>query len=166
MQEDDKALLPESVIEHRYAVYSFVKAVHGDELLQPNDYLIESEKFGVPQRRHRVILLGIRADYDNPPHPVLEEIDTLYSFADVLGNMCPVRSRMSGNDEGPQEWRKRVSACLSEKALKTKDYRAVYDRMKAAVKEMPEKLGEGGQYLRGEWKPDELVSWLYDERRD
>ena len=26
------------------------------------DYLIESEKFGLPQARHRVILFGIRSD--------------------------------------------------------------------------------------------------------
>jgi DNA (cytosine-5)-methyltransferase 1 len=29
---------------------------------EPADYIVEAEKFGVPQARHRVIILGIRAD--------------------------------------------------------------------------------------------------------
>ena len=35
-----------------------------DELdnLRPKDYIIKAENFGVPQRRHRVILLGVRRD--------------------------------------------------------------------------------------------------------
>ena len=42
-----------------YRIRSLV--VDGEEL-QPQDYVIEAEKFGVPQTRHRVILFGIRSD--------------------------------------------------------------------------------------------------------
>ena len=41
-----------------YTIYSLVKPVEKDA-----DFLIKSEKYGVPQMRHRVILLGVRKDF-------------------------------------------------------------------------------------------------------
>lgn len=38
-------------------------AVRGDDL-RPSDYVLRAERFGIPQRRHRVILLGIRSDVE------------------------------------------------------------------------------------------------------
>jgi len=46
----------------RYNIYSFVKEVN-----QNSDYLIRSENYGIPQKRHRVILLGIRNDIKKTP---------------------------------------------------------------------------------------------------
>ena len=34
---------------------------------KPADYIVESENFGVPQRRHRVILLAVRDDISTEP---------------------------------------------------------------------------------------------------
>ena len=45
-----------------YAVLSFVQGTSDSEALEPGDYVIEAEKFGIPQKRHRVILLGVRED--------------------------------------------------------------------------------------------------------
>lgn len=55
------------------------------------DYLIQSEKFGVPQRRHRVILLGIREDIDVIPSilkPCLKEVN----LKNVIGDLPKLRS--------------------------------------------------------------------------
>jgi DNA (cytosine-5)-methyltransferase 1 len=49
-----------------YVVRSLV--VDGDEP-EPLDYLIESEKYGVPQCRHRVILFGVRSDLRRHDEP-------------------------------------------------------------------------------------------------
>ena len=42
-----------------YEVRSFVTR---EESLSPDDYVIRAEEYGVPQRRHRVILFGVRSD--------------------------------------------------------------------------------------------------------
>jgi DNA (cytosine-5)-methyltransferase 1 len=42
-------------------VNGMLKSTHGDKL-EPRDYVIQSENFGIPQCRHRVILFGIRSD--------------------------------------------------------------------------------------------------------
>jgi DNA (cytosine-5)-methyltransferase 1 len=41
----------------KYKIHSFVK-----DPLEDKDFLIKSEDYGIPQKRHRVILLGIRKD--------------------------------------------------------------------------------------------------------
>lgn len=50
----------------RYRIHSLVPPKSGmlDDCLEPQDYLIRAEDYGVPQSRHRVILVGIREDYD------------------------------------------------------------------------------------------------------
>tara|TARA_B100001059_G_C17835001_1_gene587431 strand:- start:4099 stop:5631 length:1533 start_codon:yes stop_codon:yes gene_type:complete len=44
-------------VDGEYTIHSFVKPVKEDK-----DFLIKSELFGIPQKRHRVIILGIRRD--------------------------------------------------------------------------------------------------------
>lgn len=54
------------LIDHQYSyrLYSFVKKCSSEEQLDPSDYVIKSEHYGIPQKRHRVIILGVREDYD------------------------------------------------------------------------------------------------------
>lgn len=56
-------------IRHNYRVVSLVCpspendiAAGHDAVTAAKNYIIETEKFGIPQRRHRVILLGLRED--------------------------------------------------------------------------------------------------------
>ena len=44
-----------------YQICSLVKPGVAEKI-DPNDFVIESERFGIPQSRHRVILFGIRSD--------------------------------------------------------------------------------------------------------
>lgn len=49
--------------KHAYTLYSLVVEAPENPLdLDPNSLLIEAERFGVPQTRHRVIILGVRGD--------------------------------------------------------------------------------------------------------
>lgn len=50
-----------------YKIYSLVVSKEDGTELDPMDYLIQSEQYGVPQARHRVILLGVRSDVDVKP---------------------------------------------------------------------------------------------------
>lgn len=53
-----------------YKLFSLVKAYSDDcSEPEPNDFVVRSEHYGVPQARHRVIILGIRSDiYKSPPN--------------------------------------------------------------------------------------------------
>lgn len=164
LPDTETAEMPSQDAGDQYAVYSFVQDAADELLLKPDDYLIKSEYFGVPQNRHRVILLGIRRDFDLGHHPILEPIDRPFTVSDVLANMRPLRSRMSKDDAGAEEWKAKVGRCLNNRQLKTKKFTQVRERMVRAVNQMASDLDYGGQFVSGDCRPDELSSWLYDPK--
>ena len=63
-------LILSDMVQAGYEVRSLV--VPGEpSSLAPSDYIIRSENFGVPQKRHRVILFGVREDRAHLTHDVL-----------------------------------------------------------------------------------------------
>jgi DNA (cytosine-5)-methyltransferase 1 len=78
-----------------YRIYSLTtEAVnfddHGNPIFNPRDYLIKSEQYGVPQRRHRVILLGVREDFGAPQN-ILQHHEEV-TLSSVIGNLPALRS--------------------------------------------------------------------------
>jgi len=97
-----------------YKIYSLVKKPNNKDLFgqvqykEDNDYLIKAEKYGIPQKRHRVILLGVRQDIDTEPD-VLKEADEQVTVKDVISDLPEIRSGLNRkftgyletvNDEG------------------------------------------------------------------
>ena len=86
-----------------YKIYSLVQKPV-DELFkdgnsQPKynlntDYLIKSEKFGIPQKRHRVILLGVREDIRRENIDILKE-EKEVPLKKVIGDLPKLRSGVS-----------------------------------------------------------------------
>jgi DNA (cytosine-5)-methyltransferase 1 len=65
----------------KYKIYSLVES----DIKHDKDYLIKTEDYGIPQKRHRVILLGIREDLNVIPKTLNnKEKITLKSVIDKL----------------------------------------------------------------------------------
>ncbi len=85
---------------HKYKIYSLTSSpINFDNEGQPiydsdSDYLIRSENYGVPQKRHRVILLGIREDIEIIPN-TLDEHSDLIKLEDVIGDLPKIRSELN-----------------------------------------------------------------------
>lgn len=95
----------------RYVIHSLVEPVsfrHGDDPAEVdlNAFIIESERYGVPQARHRVILLGVRADIPYDGGKYLRPSAVL-SVKDAIGALPSLRSRLS-KDDSPTAWRDEV----------------------------------------------------------
>jgi len=95
-----------------YRVYSLVA-----EAENPNsptyedstDFLIRSEKYGIPQARHRVILLGVREDIAQTPDTIpLAENEV--AVRDVLSDLPPLRSGFSKQNDNQKDWGKKISS--------------------------------------------------------
>lgn len=71
-------------------------AVTGDAKLTPGDFVLRAEKYGVPQRRHRVILVGVRKDVHERGFtlPTLKEASRV-SVGEAIGGLPPIRSGIS-----------------------------------------------------------------------
>jgi DNA (cytosine-5)-methyltransferase 1 len=73
-------------------------------------HVVRSEEFGIPQRRHRVILLGLRSDVRNARSakarmPLLQAADSRSTVASVLDGMPRLRSGLSKSRDDPSRWR-------------------------------------------------------------
>jgi DNA (cytosine-5)-methyltransferase 1 len=92
-----------------YEIRSLV--VGGDEL-DPKDYVIKSENFGIPQCRHRVILFGIRSDVvkttpelaTNPRMFLLKRDFHPVNVETALSGLPPIRSRISREEDSHKKW--------------------------------------------------------------
>jgi DNA (cytosine-5)-methyltransferase 1 len=66
------------------------------------DYLIKSEKYGIPQRRHRVILIGIREDLEVQKPEYLQQSEEI-KLKSVIGNLPALRSGIGREIIGENE---------------------------------------------------------------
>lgn len=90
-----------------YEIRSFIKKGNS-ETLQPKDFVIEAEKYGIPQSRHRVILLGIRKDA-GIYQPNLLSMTEPVSVRQTIDNLPKIRSKLSKKDS-IEAWREAIFA--------------------------------------------------------
>ncbi len=96
----------------RYVIHSLVEPVcfsHGDDpaAIDASAFVIKSELYGIPQARHRVILLGVRADIPYQGGKYLEQSAVL-TVDDAIGALPKLRSRLS-KDDSPSAWLNEVT---------------------------------------------------------
>ena len=95
---------------HGYRIFPLAAPVldqNPSDEQQPSDFIIHAERFGVPQKRHRVILLGIRQDLANrwdstlaiQPQGVSVELES------VIRDLPPLRSGFSKQENTQKLWR-------------------------------------------------------------
>ncbi len=94
-----------------YRIYSLV--VEAENLDNPEykdsaDFLIRSEDYGVPQARHRVILMGVRHDRDGVPN-TLQPLGRRITVEEVISDLPPLRSGFSKRPDNQNDWNKTVT---------------------------------------------------------
>jgi DNA (cytosine-5)-methyltransferase 1 len=76
---------------------------------RPSDFIVRAESFGVPQRRHRVIIVGIRHDLVTGAAGATVPVSgTPRTLGETIGMMPTLRSGISRGDD-PDVWRDKVS---------------------------------------------------------
>lgn len=118
---DPHKALGESGSGRRYRICSLVDPQsfgpnEDVEKIDPHAFVIKSERYGVPQARHRVILLGVALDEKGeiPRHSLLNEIKGRVSVGQVLGGLPKIRSRLSRGLDNADAWYDQVINQLSE----------------------------------------------------
>ncbi len=91
----------------RYRIHSIVSETHFEEGMDPvsidaNDFVVRSELYGIPQARHRVILVGVREDV-HLALPRLAPTRERVSVRDAISELPRLRSRLSSSDD-PANW--------------------------------------------------------------
>jgi DNA (cytosine-5)-methyltransferase 1 len=88
-----------------------------EPVLLPTDFVIRSEDFGLPQARHRVIVVGIRKDVLDKPialrlDQLIKRWNRKSTVADVLKGMPKLRSGLS-RDDSIQNWGNAVKSAAA-----------------------------------------------------
>ena len=97
--QNPQSVFPDSV-PVRYRIYSLSTEVpeydeNGNPIYKNDrDYLIRSEEYGIPQNRHRVILLGIRDDIQVQPQ-ILSKNNNEQTLKNIIGQLPKLRSGVS-----------------------------------------------------------------------
>lgn len=62
--------------------------------IRHDDFVIHAEKHGIPQRRHRLIVIGVRSDFDIVPE-LIEAQENMSTVLDAIQDLPKVRSALS-----------------------------------------------------------------------
>jgi DNA (cytosine-5)-methyltransferase 1 len=152
-----------------YKIRSFVVDGDGEEL-NPNDFVIEAERYGIPQMRHRVILFGIRSDLAAPLHNIIQPAKGSVPVSVALAGLPPLRSRLSREPDSAEAWH----AVLKEATHTLKGWRnevssEVKEEMRAAAAAASKHTSYGSCFEErkvetGTLMPPSLRSWFLDPK--
>lgn len=148
--------------------------------IQPRSFVVEAERQGVPQARHRVIIVGIRRDLlegrEDVPLPNLRHTDDTATVRDVLDLMPKLRSGLSsrgGTRDDMNDWKAVVAraACslLDEDVPLVGEARiafrnALKNVSSASQIKVSRRIADQGGTEFPPSCPSDLVEWLQDRR--
>ena len=143
-----------------YRILSFVK---GSEIERPRDYLIECEKFEIPQARHRVILLGIREDVWGSLNgaPLCLEEKTPVTVKQVIKRMPGLRSGFSKGKYSKERWKRYFSIMQEQNWVRVLDPE-LQGAVVAACKKLESEVLERKHHRKGSYPPDKHAEWFVD----
>ncbi|RKQ57833.1 DNA (cytosine-5)-methyltransferase 1 [Vogesella indigofera] len=160
--------------------YRIVSLVHditfrdGDDPAQLDaaKYIIRAEEHGIPQARHRVILLGIREDHY---HKDLQKLDSTLPVGvkEVIDNLPPLRSQLSKQKDSAELWVSYVRQQLGQLAVaaarQSEQATALVTSLRKTVDQVGNFIDTGGTRLpkkaeTGNTGHAHLDTWLLDPR--
>ena len=115
LSDPDEAIL--GVSGSGYRIYSlamptvFERGMNPEEI-NAHDYIVRAEQYGIPQARHRVILLGVREDINITPDLLKKTTEVTVSH--VITDLPKIRSRLSKESDSPEQWALLVKKHLQE----------------------------------------------------
>ena len=151
---------------HRYRICSLA----GDDLFGGGgvaDYVVRAEEFGIPQARHRVILLGIREDMDTPRSPTLTRRPAVPARK-VLDGLAALRSGLSDQTDSRDAWISCLRDAITKRWLQSARNRAgsdVYEKIVDTVSRLSvPPQDRGAEYLHGSSSCSYQPEWFLDSR--
>lgn len=160
----------------RYTIHSLVMPTRFEYGMDPStinahDFIVRADQYGLPQARHRVILLGVREDMKYDGQQLLQPSEKLL-VEDAIRELPALRSRLSHSDD-PVRWRETVTRLgrdLANEAAQLEDKTVVswISKATASVAAMDD-LDTGDQrYRKGGYGQNKTryTDWVRDDKLD
>lgn len=132
------------------------------EDIRPEDFIVRSEEYGIPQARHRIIILGIRSDiYESNPE-LLKESEKQVPIEAVISDLPKLRSGLSKEEDTPEEWRKAIKEMGNAKWMKS-IFSELRISIQSALKRVGASLERGRPFAPFIVGPNEYNYWYVDK---
>lgn len=169
--DPDRALgQPQSAVGYR--IYSLSHPVSFDRstdpsTVDPKKFIVKAENYGIPQARHRVILLGVREDIDVREIRPLVPAPSFIAVRDALLGLPARRSHLSRKADIADEWLTVVAKHFSdlEKAARKRKLNDLSDAFLMHSKRLNGDLSTGelrSSKVNNTSRMDPLSIWYND----
>ena len=157
-----------------YRIHSLSSTAFFDRSMNPHevdarDFIIRAEQHGIPQARHRVILLGVREDILTMPGQLVRS--SLCSVIQAIGELPQLRSKLSKEPDSNASWRSAVRdhfVQLGREALSLTTMAAIGELLAEHSGEVPVDLPTGAlRVAKSETHISDLsvlADWYGDKR--
>lgn len=129
------------------------------------NFVVRADRYGIPQARPRVFVLGVRSDVQRAPRRLQPDDGSAPTVWKAIGDLPCVRSKISRGDYSAEEWRDHIRAIgeqewLSEPHIST----TVRERLRALAPQVRAVRSTGGNWIEQEADPQWQHDWYFDAR--
>jgi DNA (cytosine-5)-methyltransferase 1 len=144
----------------QYNLYPLA-ADRGDVLgkFDPEDFVLRAEDHGVPQARHRIIILGVRSDINRRPGKLVQADKVTVQQA--IGDLPRLRSGLSKEPDSAEAWRQAVREVGKAAWLRNSQLKNL---LAGALHRVGANLTRGSEFMPGATTPGIHEDWYADER--
>lgn len=128
----------------------------------PDDFVLRAEEYGIPQARHRIIIVGVRDDIPTRP-PALVPKNRQTSIGDVLFDLPRLRSRISRGADSKDEWNLAIRECAAA-LRKTTTNQALRRYLGGLNIERDAPVASGAEFIFWKKRPKYRNDWYIDPK--
>lgn len=146
----------------KYKLYSLSQLGEVVKEIEPKSFIVRAEEYGVPQARHRIFILGIRADIDVVPR-TLEKSEPP-NVDQIISSMPKIRSSISRRKDDYDEWKDELLSVSATSWIpsKKKEDVSIKNEIKSALKTIRNTPMDKSST---KYKPPRVMkSWYFDDR--
>ena len=152
-----------------YDLYSLTKPVLPSIEPDPRSFLVRAEEFGVPQRRHRVFILGVRTDLNAAPGTLKPRSES--TVEQMISGLPKIRSGLSRGVDSYEAWRDAIEKLEPSSVGLALDSSEFADSVSDQILEIVERPTttldrQSTDYPEPSALPKSLLDAIYDEDLD
>ena len=156
----------------RYVLHSLNTEVETDlfsaKAPSPHNFLIRAEKHGIPQSRHRLIIVGVRSDLEVSPKP-LPTVEKPVPAAAILCGLPSLRSGITGEHDSNEHWVAAIQSGLNCRWEKNPGGSTICSQVarlliKTMLSSVAPESGRGDKFIHGKNDIAYEPGWFLDPR--
>ena len=128
-------------------------------------FIIRAEEYGIPQARHRVILLGVRSDIEVTPEKLVRA-GSIRTTNSVIGDLPPLRSGLSKSADSSHSWHIAVEKAVKKVKRSKLPFSISNSELSSIIERVIKHESRGSRYVKVRRKfrgDEEAAAWFLDK---